>query len=645
MSDLLSIWRSPIDQLALAGAEQMAARQPRCDNTIPQLPPLAGPDPQDIVAVWHNASGKTVGVPVSSFGGGAVLPIAFNTSFLPLTIYNYGNYVNVPGAGNSVNTNALAAMFTAMGGGLGPNAGGWAWIPNYSFAVNATAGGLFVPSQSIIQGLGSGGDNNSQFIVTPTTGAGDTFFQTQGSHTSGGTYFRNLGFQWASGTNVNDTAINLQTWGGKVQDCGFMDVPTAVAFGALVPHISGGLGCTMERCVIRYGISRTVPNNACAIVMSGEQAQVIGPSEFFQKPISQGGPTGCVGLGWGGGAAGSEHQVVRGIHLSDWTIGVDFGNTTNIPALNKGAQIFTFADNEVNAWSTCINLVCQPSTRPLTGGHFYNNTLEKTQNSNNDANPLVLIDPHLGTGGANNDLSAMTFIDNNIYSNVSSGGSNNGVAANNQYGVQINGGQAIRFIGGKIGNMGNNANLGADGSANVCIGGNCGTVTFVNVGLTVGYIGAGGGATGAGNSQWAVLITTALTLGPVTFDNCDMLNYGGPGPLGFSGGGSAGITAGTLFIRNCPGYNDQLLHINTITHVPTAAGQWAGNQSSNGGTSYYGPSMISFVNGGGGPATLHINGGDHTIPANAFGTFFLNSPYEQFYFSAGTLSVFNWVGY
>lgn len=641
MNDLLSLWRSPIDRLALAGAEQMAARQPRCDNTIPQLPPLSAPDATDVVAIWHNASGKTMGVPAGSFGGGAVLPIAFNTSFKPLTIYNYGNYVNVPGGSAASNTTAFNNMLADVNSTAGgQHQGGWVWIPLYSFQINATGAGFSIPPQTIMQGLGSSADAQSQFVVTPTTGLGDVLFSCLSPHTSGGTYFRNLGFKWASGTSVNDVCLSLQSWGCKVQDCSFMDVPVTVAFGGdQTGNKAGGLGCTMERCVIRYGVGRTVPNNATAIVMSGEEGQIIGPSEFIQQSISTLGPTGCVCVGWGGGQPGSEHQILRGVHISDWYYGIDFSNVNIVPNLNKGAQLFTICDNKIDAYGIAVNLTLQStnSNAAVQTGNFYNNTMAKSGNSI-DGKALVILDPLLSGGGNNINLAAIVFVGNFMYSNVSSGGGS-GQAQDNQYGVLIKGGTGIHWIGGKIGNFGNNTHLGFDGSANVCFAASCGVVSFSDATLTPSFPGAGGGANGAAASQWAVLVSGALTgaTGPVTFDNCDMTGYGAPGPIGVTGS----IASGAFYVRNCAGYNDQNIQINTAAHLTTAA-YAAYNQGANSGTSYYGPSYVFYKGGAGG--TLSLNGGAAlAIIAGQVGYLFLNSPYDTFQFSNAPASI-QWFG-
>lgn len=642
---------------------------PYSGYSITQLPVNANPTIQDAVPLFRSSDGNTYQVSLQTLatffgtGGGGFSP-AFNSNLAALSIYNYGKYVNTPGQTNVVNTAGLVAMMSDLLANPGV-VGGMAWIPAYSFAVNATGAGITVTDQSIYQGLGAGADGQSQFIVTPTSGLGDTLFNMLGPHTSGGMYFRNIGIKWASGTSVNDVAFNLQTWGGKIQDCEFLDVPTALAFGGDQTGFKvGGLGCTAERCVIRYGISRTVPNNATAIVMSGEQAQIIGPSEFIQKSISTGGPTGCVCVGWGGGQPGSEHQILNGVHISDWMYGIDFANLNSIPNLNKGAQIFYVVNNEIDAYGIGINLRAQAASTSIASGTINGNTIVKSGNSS-DGKALLVIDAlSNGDGGSNNNILDINFVGNTIYSNVNSSGSPHGTAQNNQYGILLNGGTALKFTGGKIGNMGNNATSPADGSANVCIAslradgvtqgtGGAGTVTFRDVSLTPGYPGAGGGASGATNSLFAVLVTATLTAGPITFDGCDMTGYSAGPPATYTGcygvgiATGASVAVGTLFIRNCPGYNDQLVVINTLSGIAAGVANQAYNQAanvSNAGISYFGPSFVLFTaNAAGG--TLQVNNGTaQTLLANQVGFIWLNSPYDKIQFNTHAPAAFQWYG-
>ena len=75
--EVLGIWRSPIDKLALHCAESLSARQPQCS-------------------------------------------IMFNTDFELMTLYNYGSFVGSPNQTAAQNSAALASMFSKKIDGVSP---------------------------------------------------------------------------------------------------------------------------------------------------------------------------------------------------------------------------------------------------------------------------------------------------------------------------------------------------------------------------------------------------------------------------------------------------------------------------------------------------------------------------------------------
>ena len=623
-----------LDAFALGYAKNHPVNRIRGDNTIDQLNPLAAPDPGDLVPIWHIATGRTESAPASSFaGGGGGATFAFNSNLSALSIYNYGYYVNAPGGSAAANSTALTNMFTALNnnGGL---QGGTGWIPQYSFAINASTGGYLVPDQTILEGLGLGGHQSGSafhFVINETAGGGQTFLQTQQPHTSAGIYIRNLAFQWNNPTSVNDCCIDAETWNVRTQWCNFQDCPIAIQFGP-----GKSLGCTLEGATIQYGNVSSVPNNVTNIMLTGVWCGVIGPSEFFQKSISTGGPTGVACIGIGGGQQGSEHQYVHNVHISDYSYGIDFANVNNYSQMAGGAEYINIFDCEINSYNRCINLGTYTNATNFLAISITNNVLYKSQNSTN-GDPIVWIDTN---GGGNSNISAVDFIGNTIFSNVTYGNGHTGVAQANQYGIQINAGQGIRVIGGKIGNMGSGPTPSSDGTANICISGTGGpgSVTISGVGLGPNVPGAGGGATGAGPSAYAILVSATLTNGPVMVVDCDMTGTYGVAPVGVTGS----VASGTFFVRNCAGYNDQNTSINTESHCTT--GSYAAyNQGANTGTSYYGPSYIFYqANAGGG--TLKINGLTALNLANGqTGFFWLNSPYDTFQFSAAPAHL-QWIG-
>ena len=220
-----------LDDFALQAAKSLAARQPRCDWSIPELPGTL-PILTDVVAVGRPENvpggGNTYGVTLEQLqsliggGGGGGSAIQYNTNFngkpslTNLTVYNYGKYTGAPGGGAAGNTAALTAMFADMAGGPGLT-GGWGWIPQYSSQVNASASAVIVPDQVILQGMGGGGHDSGltgyHFVINGTGGV--FFLSMSGQHSSGGITLANLSFQWLSSTNPLDCAIYNNTWGGR----------------------------------------------------------------------------------------------------------------------------------------------------------------------------------------------------------------------------------------------------------------------------------------------------------------------------------------------------------------------------------------------------------------------------------------------
>lgn len=571
----------------------------------------------------------------------APFALAYNSNFTPLTIYNFGQFVNAPSLSAPANDAALRAMLLAMQNAPGL-VGGMAWFPQYQVAASATGTGLIITDQSIFQGLGAGGSGSAQFLITGTTGQGDVFWNTNtGSlgHSEGGVFFRNLSFQWVNPistgnpTNAPDTAINLQTQAARVQDCVFIDCPTAVGFDGIVTSTGHGLGCTLERGTIRYGIHATCPDNAVLIVMSGEQAQILGPTIVNQKPFINGGPNGVTGLGWGGGIRGSEHQVVAGIHIADTQYGIDFSNRRGLAQLTGGALYPTLRDGQFDNYSQALNLSLDQITTNIVGGTWEGNTFNKSRQSQHDSNPIVLIDTLNEVGGANANIVEHDFVGNKIFSNVTfipdSNPANpplvNGIAADNQYGLELRGGSGLRFVGGKIGQCGNNAtNVGgvwSDGSANVCItggpiGGGPGNISFTGTVLGPKFGGQGvfgGGTTGAGPSQYGVLVKGNFINGPVSFNNCNLQGFTGTGQAPFHAAAGAVIGTGCLYFNNCLGYNDQNTNILAGGTIPinqpfaaATASAAAGSGGVGGTVNYYGGSLFTAVSAGG---TVKIAGG------------------------------------
>ena len=273
MTEVLSLWRSPLDQVALSLAQSLRDAQPRCS-------------------------------------------IGLGEDFHAMTIFNYGYYLSQSGA---TPDSALTAMFSAMN--PGPYAtGGIAFIPQVLLpsSVKASTYGFTVPDQCNVIGSGPGGAGEAggtpYYHFTIDFSAGSRFLGCNGDYTAGGKYFCGLAFFGTKATSPEDTCIFAETENCRAVNCTFTNIPTA--FNAQ------GIGCALEQCTIYYdGISGTPTAPVKAVIIAGAQCEVIGPGEIFQQPQQPGagGPTNCTAIS----VEAAQYTVIADIHLSDWNIGVD----------------------------------------------------------------------------------------------------------------------------------------------------------------------------------------------------------------------------------------------------------------------------------------------------------------------------------
>lgn len=351
--EILSLWRSPLDQVAIYEAEALSARQPRC--------------------------------------------ITYDEDFHLMTIYNFGHYVPTGSAADMGLTN----MFNDMS--MANPVGGRAFIPQKNFTAHATSSGFSVPDQCDIDGSGGGGiiETGSgspffHFVITPGTG-GSVFFNCSPSpHTSGGIYFRSLAFQWGVSTQASDTCIKAAVWNTRAINCTFTDCPCAFS--------AQDLSCTLEQCTIDYNVSATQgPNNATAVILAGQQCGVIGPGQFAQTSQASGGATGCTCISM----KSAEHPVVSGIQIYEWTIGIDFSK-------QDGTRFAHITNCEIECWQTALNIQLSASPSATTAGIKVTScTLAKASDSTDSVYAIVNIDAR---GSANNNLlNDIALIDCTVY--------------------------------------------------------------------------------------------------------------------------------------------------------------------------------------------------------------------------------------
>jgi hypothetical protein len=336
VSEILSIWRSPLDKTALAQAQVMADSQPRCS-------------------------------------------ISYDEDFSLMTIYNFGHYVDTTSSYDAALYAMLGAMKTP---GTGIQQGGLAFIPQQSFPLSASGDEypfpFQVPYDSVIVGSGGGGiaaagpTSFFHFTITPTSSA-TMFLEATGAHNDGGVYFRSLAFQWLGPANVGDVCIHADVWNARVIRCTFLDCPTAV--------IASGLSAGLEQCTINYTVSS--PIGATAVVLSGIECLVLGPGMFSQTSQADGGATGCTGIS----IQGVEHVVIADMQLYEWTTGIDFSQPTP-----TGQILATHITNcEILCWQNALKIEAAGTGYTIAGVKVTSCTLAKTSDStDNDA--IVKID-------------------------------------------------------------------------------------------------------------------------------------------------------------------------------------------------------------------------------------------------------------
>ena len=341
------------------------------------------------------------------------------------------------------------------------------------------------------------------------------------------------------------------------------------------------------------------------MVLDAPQCFFIGPAEIQQLPESAGGVTNCCAISIQGGA---QHAQIMDLHISHWRYGITYG-------IQAGSVNNHITNVEFACYKTCIWM--QPGSSAGTiAGDKYTSCQFYMGNDSTESGDNVYVDTN---GGVNNNVSDIEFL--NCTSHQAG-----------RHGYNIEQGENIRILGGCSSGNGVNTT-----GAGIAITGTCGTVTIQGVNLNAKYP---GDPTTPNNAQTYALLVSGSPTTNIIVDSCDMASGYSGSPVDVSG------TPTALYITNCHGYNDQSTSLTDGTHIPTTsgAGSYAATAGTNtGGTNYYGPSTITFVNNNA-SATLHVNGANHTIPANAFGAFYLADAYATWYLSSGSLATFTWIG-
>ena len=331
MSEILSLWRSPLDRVAVMEAQALSSRQPRCSSGI---------------ELW--------------------------TNFDVMTIYNLGYYVKQ----YPPNDTAFARMFSDM-----QNAGGGAaFIPQNAYTLSSSPQGFAVADQCEVVGSGGGGAGSApsfyHFKIQGTGGSGNpgnVFLNCAGDFTTGGKYLRSLAFHWESPLSPSDTCIAAGTYNCRVVDCTFTDCP--IAFYVTGPS------CGLQQCTIEY---EQGPGGTTAIVVAGPQCGICGPGELLQTTgAGGGGPAGCSCISV---QFGASQTVIADLHISNWNNGIDFFQSA-------GAQYTDIRNCEMQCYDSAVNITLQSGATAKTFGiKLTSCTLAKSHDA---AGPhaVVVIDP------------------------------------------------------------------------------------------------------------------------------------------------------------------------------------------------------------------------------------------------------------
>jgi hypothetical protein len=555
--------------------------------------------------------------------GGVGAPLVYNSDLSPLGIYNYGNFGGISSATAAANSTAMTNMLAAMqtlNGGLG---GGAAFINSGSYNINC--GPYYIPTQTTMSavGLAIGQGNSGNIQGTFYVQNNGTLFKTNPQSIGfGGTTISNVSVSFAgmAGQSAGNVAFDCSHSSNvRFYQCMFQNCPTAV----MTDNRSNNVGLT--NCTINY---TNGPNNGtggwvtpgtglgtgtgfAALVFTSVNCYVSGPGELAQKPLSTGGPTGCICIAI---TQSSEHTSIQNSHLSDWDVGISYAVATGS---GNGVKYSHVGNLEMNVWTCGVFMVPWSSTGTIFGEKYSNCSIFQSQSSTVTNNSLIYIDP-LTIGGSNNNIEDIEFSDCTVFSSAGGG--------NGLYALNIHGGNNIRVTGGCYSNMS------PTGGAGIAITGACGYVQITNVNLNPRLA----NAANPQNQQYALLVSGS-PVQPIIVDNCMMNNYSGP-PVSVTG------TPSELRITNCPGYNDQNTVISTV--APSTALLSTGAQTAatlgGGAINYYGPSMVTGVGNAAG-STLHISGTAYALPASQFFCFPLPNPSDQWWISAAPIN-FTWLG-
>lgn len=623
-----------LDDFALKAAVDLAARQPRCDQTTNQLPVLTVPSLSDTVPIWHGATGETEQVSLQTLGqligggGGGTSFISQQTNFTNFAA-NYGYFVQQAGGPTTgANTTAMTTMLAAMGAST--PSGGIAYIPQASYSINFSGGGFTVPQGAVLYALGEGGSGISNVPdIFHFTAAGDgTLFNSSGPHGYAGAWYYNLSLLASSPTQQSTCAINGAVLNVSVQNCFFQNWPIAFYCSS-----TGGrfIGCGIQ--LTNNGLNGPTPTvtNGCTIpnlsalpgvgpgfqvIVQANQTLIMGPGEWDDN--SQGTKNvGAIALGGVNSSGPTEHCTIRDYHLSDWTWGISYNHSLASASPVKATHVSSI---HAQSYASCVLMMVGHANSSIYGEKYIGCNFQKSHAST-DSSPLIYVDATTNTSSANN-------IDDIEFTNCTVFGDANSPQAN-QYGYNLFSCSDFRINGGCVSNMGSTGGA----CANVAITGPVATVTLTGVNLKSNYPNANN-HTNYSNYGLLVFGASLASNSNIQLESCIFdANYV-TAPVHVTGT----VTSGAVIqITDCAGYNDQNTAILANASAAPITGSSAQSASTagslSGGVNYYGPSVIMFTAGSSG-VTFTINGLAQTIPANQAYIAYIPNSFDKISFSS-----------
>jgi hypothetical protein len=463
-------------------------------------------------------------------------------------VYNAVDFGLVVGSGSQPQTlraanvaalqNAIDAAITAKGGTVVIPAGTYELggiTDEFTATINIANvnGGLTIRGESA-------GTTLVQYGTPQTMGANlaaDIFdVSNSGNPTQFGLRFRELTLQYANDLSLPTTGAVAINCVSDVADttaeyCAFLNCPQAFAAGSSGSAAHCGLiGCTVSQDLNGYSSSTQV-------LLSGPEAFVL-YSDLYQKPMTEGGPTGNTGIAVQNSAEGCR---IYGCHISDFYTGISVAQ----------GSVFTYiTDCEVDA---AAGLTIGPADNTgkiygvfVTACKF---GMIKGYTPFTPTSGILIND----AGGQNPNIEGIFIADCLVYGFPNAG-------------LQIIAGQSITVVGGKYSSNGQAPLLPIDG-AGIAITGSPAQVRIVGAdcsGLFDFWIGT--------TQPYGVSVSLGTNL---SINGCDLTNNATAALYVPSNGTDLRVT-------NCLGYNDQ----GTIVTATAPAN----NANFNGGTlGYYGP--------------------------------------------------------